>query len=289
MSMENSIVSFINSFDCSNIEEQARYTIEGVIEKELKMQYTADSIKDCIACMDYTTLTCRDTDKSVEAFVQTMLSKISRLDVKPAAVCVFSNFASVVRKALEGSGVHTAVVSAAFPASQSFWELKRLECEMAIQAGAEEVDIVINVGKVLEGDFDAVYQELCEIRQVCKDVLLKVILETGELNDMQTIYKASLIAIHAGADFIKTSTGKVSVNATPEAVYAMATATRDYYKKHGKKAGIKVAGGVSTTISALKYRAIVAHILGEEWITPTLFRIGTSKLLDDAIRSLNAI
>lgn len=287
--MENSVVNFINGFDCANIEEQARYTIEGVIEKELKMQYTANSIKDCIACMDYTTLTCRDTDKSVKAFVQAMLSKVSRLDVKPAAVCVFSNYASVVRGALEGSEVYTAVVSAAFPASQSFWELKRLECEMAIQAGAEEVDIVINVGKVLEADYDAVYQELCELRQVCKDVTLKVILETGELNDLQVIYNASLVAIHSGADFIKTSTGKVSVNATPEAVYAMATAAKDYYDKFGKRVGIKVAGGVSTTTSALKYRAIVSHILGEEWITPTLFRIGTSKLLEDAVRSLNAI
>lgn len=283
------ITELIESFKCDGIEEQARYDIEGVIEKELKIQYTAQSIKDCIACMDYTTLTPCDTSESVAVFVDSLYTKTARLDVKPAAICVFPNYASIVRRKLEGSGVSTAVVAAGFPASQTFFELKKSECRLAIQAGAEEVDIVIPVGKVIAMQFDEVFQELIELREVCRDVKLKVILETGELKSPELIFKASLIAIHAGADYIKTSTGKVAVNATPEAVYAMALAIRAYYERFGKKTGIKVAGGVSTTVTAIKYRTIVSHILGEEWIAPELFRIGTSKLLDDAIRSLNSL
>ncbi len=283
------ISELIESFKCDGIAEQARYDIEGVIEKELKLQYNADNIKDCIACMDYTTLTAKDTPESVKAFVDSLYTKTARLDVKPAAICVFPNYASVVRSGLDGRGIATAVVAAGFPASQTFIELKKSECRMAIAAGAQEVDIVIPVGKMVAMQFEEVYEELVELREVCKDVMLKVILETGELNAPELIYKASLIAIHAGADFIKTSTGKVPVNATPEAVYAMALAIKSYYDIFGKKVGIKVAGGVSTTVTAIKYRTIVSHILGEEWITPELFRIGTSKLLDDAIRSLHSL
>lgn len=287
--MSMTISELIASFKCEGIEEQARFDMESVIEKELKLQYTAQNIKDCIACMDYTTLTPKDTEESVKAFVESLYTKTARLDVKPAAICVFPNYASVVKSGLEESGVATAVVAAGFPASQTFLELKKSECKMAIQAGAEEVDIVIPVGKMLAMQYDEVYQELITLREVCSGVKLKVILETGELNDSELIFKAALIAIHAGADFIKTSTGKVTVNATPEAVYAMALAIKAYYEKFGKKVGIKVAGGVSTTVTAIKYRTIVSHILGEEWITPEYFRIGTSKLLDDAIRSLNAL
>lgn len=283
------IVTILENFVFDGIEERARFDIESVIERGLKLQYTPEGIKDCIRCMDYTTLTPRDTEESVEQFVYALNSKCSRIEERPAAICVFPNYASIVSKGLQGSGIKCAVVAAGFPASQTFFEVKRMECRMAIQSGADEVDIVIPVGKMIEGRHEEVFQELCELRNECSGVKLKVILETGELNDLKLIFMASLIAIHAGADFIKTSTGKVAVNATPEAVYVMASAARQYYEMYGKKVGIKVAGGVSTTVSALKYRSIVSYILGEEWITPDLFRIGTSKLLDDAIRSLNAL
>lgn len=283
------VVDLLDKFDYAGIEERARFDIESVIERGLKLQYTLDGIKDCIRCMDYTTLTPRDTDESVEQFVASLLAKCSKVDIKPAAVCVFPNYASIVRQGLKGSGIKCAVVAAAFPASQTFFEIKRVECRMAIQTGAEEVDVVIPVGKMIEGRYDEVFQELCELRRECCNVKLKVILETGELNDLGLIFNASIIAMHAGADFIKTSTGKVAVNATPEAVYVMASAARQYFEKYGKRVGIKVAGGVSTTVSALKYRSIVSYILGEEWVTPKLFRIGTSKLLDDAVKSLNSL
>lgn len=287
--MNSTITDLLNRFDCEKLEMQAQFDIENVIEKSLKQQYTKENIAQCIACIDYTTLTPRDTESSVKGFVKSLYTKTAGLNVMPAAICVYPNFAKVVSEGLSGSGVKTAVVAAAFPASQTFMEIKRRECELAIVAGADEVDIVIPVGAMIEGDYSEVYNELVQLREVCKDVKLKVILETGELNDIALIYKASLIAIHAGADFIKTSTGKVTINATPNAVYAMALAIKNYNETFGKKVGLKVAGGVSTTTSAIKYRAIVSYILGEDWITPELFRIGTSKLLDDAVKSLRSI
>lgn len=287
--MNSTITDLLNRFDCEKLEMQAQFDIENVIEKSLKQQYTKENIAQCIACIDYTTLTPRDTESSVKGFVKSLYTKTAGLNVMPAAICVYPNFAKVVSEGLSGSGVKTAVVAAAFPASQTFMEIKRRESELAIVAGADEVDIVIPVGAMIEGDYSEVYNELVQLREVCKDVKLKVILETGELNDIALIYKASLIAIHAGADFIKTSTGKVTINATPNAVYAMALAIKNYNETFGKKVGLKVAGGVSTTTSAIKYRAIVSYILGEDWITPELFRIGTSKLLDDAVKSLRSI
>ena len=179
--------------------------------------------------------------------------------------------------------------TADFPNSQTFTEIKLAECKMAIGAGAQEVDVVISVGDILEKNYEKVYRELKAIRKVCENVRLKVILETGELKDLESIFNASLIAAYAGADFIKTSTGKVPVNATPESVYVMCEAIRQYYAQTGKRIGLKVAGGVSKAQNAIRYLTIVNHVLGCEWLTPYYFRIGASQLMDDIVKEIKAL
>ena len=189
----------------------------------------------------------------------------------------------------KGTGDQTAVVAGNFPNSQTFTEIKLAECKMAIGAGAQEVDVVISVGDILEKNYEKVYRELKAIRKVCENVRLKVILETGELKDLESIFNASLIAAYAGADFIKTSTGKVPVNATPESVYVMCEAIRQYYAQTGKRIGLKVAGGVSKAQNAIRYLTIVNHVLGCEWLTPYYFRIGASQLMDDIVKEIKAL
>lgn len=160
---------------------------------------------------------------------------------------------------------------------------------MAVEAGAQEVDVVISVGDMLEKNYEKVYHDLKAKREACKDVLMKVILETGELKDFEMIFNASLIAAYAGADFIKTSTGKVPVNATPESVYVMCEAIRQFYAQTGKKVGLKVAGGVSKAQNAIRYLAIVNHMLGQEWLNSSLFRIGASQLMEDVVKEIKAL
>lgn len=165
-------------------------------------------------------------------------------------------------------------------------EVKIAECKAAVAAGADEIDVVISVGDILERNYERVYEELAAIREACKGVLLKVILETGELKDIESIFNAALISAYAGADFVKTSTGKVPVNATPESVYVMCEAVRQYHAQTGKMVGIKVAGGVSKVQNAIRYLTIVNHVLGKEWVTPRYFRIGTSQLMDDILKEM---
>ncbi len=240
--------------------------------------------------MDYTTLKLTDTEDSVKNFVIELLKKLKKFNLKGvAAVCVFPNFAEVVREVLQSTEIQTAVVAGNFPNSQTFTEIKLAECKMAIAAGAQEVDVVISVGDMLEKNYEKVYRELKAIRKVCENVRLKVILETGELKDVETIFYASLIAAYAGADFIKTSTGKVPVNATPESVYVMCEALKQYYAQTGKRVGLKIAGGVSKAQNAIRYLTIVNHVLGSEWLTPSYFRIGASQLIEDVIKDIKAL
>ena len=231
-----------------------------------------------------------DTEKSVKVFVTELLKKLKKFNLREvAAVCVFPNFARVVREALQGTGIQTAVVAGNFPSSQTFTEIKLAECKMAISAGAQEVDVVISVGDMLEKNYEKVFRELKAIRKVCETVRLKVILETGELKDVETIFYASLIAAYAGADFIKTSTGKVPVNATPESVYVMCEAIKQYFAQTGRRVGLKVAGGVSKAQNAIRYVTIVNHVLGSEWLAPYYFRIGASMLMDDVVKEIKAL
>ena len=195
-----------------------------------------------------------------------------------AAICVYPNFAKIVSQSLEVESVNIACVSGGFPSSQTFTEVKVAETALALADGATEIDIVIPVGKFLSGDYEGMCDEIEEIKSICGDHHLKVILETGALKSVDNIWKASILAMYSGADFIKTSTGKQEPAATPEAAYVMCQAIKAYHEKTGRKVGFKPAGGINSVGDALVYYTIVKEVLGKEWLNNTLFRIGTSRL-----------
>lgn len=287
--MDN-ISEILTAYNCINLEDRIQFDLDGVVEKELKQAYCVENLEFCASCMDYTTLKVTDTEDSVRNFAAELLKKLKKFNLSEvAAVCVFPNYAGVVREVLQSTGIRTAVVAGNFPNAQTFTEIKLEECRLAVAAGAQEVDTVIAVGDMLEKNYDKVYSELKAIRKVCEGVRLKVILEAGELKDVESVFYASLIAAHAGADFIKTSTGKVPVNATPESVYVMCEAMKQYYAQSGRRVGIKVAGGVSKAQNAIRYLTIVQHVLGSEWLTPCYFRIGASLLMDDLVKEIKAV
>lgn len=239
-----------------------------------------EKLMDCFSFMDLTTLHTNDTEAGVKAFVEklSILAKEYPTYPMPASVCVFSNFASVVRDSRPSEDVHVTVTSACFPTSQSFLDVKLLEVKHALEDGADEVDIVLNVGKFLGGQREEAAEEIREIRKLCKGRILKVILETGVLRTPELIRDASMLAMEAGADFIKTSTGKVEVNATPEAARVMCLAIKDYFNATGRMVGFKAAGGISTADEALEYYEIVSSVLGEKWLKKDFFRLGVSRL-----------
>ena len=253
---------------------------------------TEDVLKKCFSMLDLTTLKSDDTPSSVSAFVEKVNSFAEDYPdwPLPASVCVYSNFASVVDK-VRRKDFHITVVSACFPTSQSFLEVKLLECEKAVEAGADEVDIVLALNAFLDSDFEKAYDEIAAVRKCIDDaaakqgrqVHLKVIRETGLLQNPENIARASFLAMEAGADFIKTSTGKVSVNATPAAAFVMCQCIAAYYAKTGKKIGFKPAGGISTAEDAVCYYLIVSNILGEEWLNRDLFRFGVSRVANSIL------
>lgn len=251
--------------------------------------------KDCFSMMDLTTLKTDDTPASVEKLV----GKVNSFNDSyptwplPASVCVYSNFAAVVRNARK-CDFNITVVSACFPSSQSFLEVKLKECEMAVEQGADEVDIVLALNSFLAGDYETAAEEIRQIRS-CIDAVaqkqnrkvhLKVILETGLLRTPEKIASASFLAMEAGADFIKTSTGKVEVNATPMAAYVMCECIAKYYAATGKKIGFKPAGGISSSADALCYYSIVSSVLGKEWLNKDLFRFGVSRVANSILSTV---
>jgi deoxyribose-phosphate aldolase len=204
-----------------------------------------------------------------------------------AAICVFPNFISVVKEKLTTKNVRVAAVAGAFPTSQTFRSIKVAECKMAIEAGASEIDIVISVGAFLGNDFAMVADEIREIKDAIGEKQLKVIVESGLLGDNENVFKASMIAMDAGADFIKTSTGKTPVSATPEAAFVMCRAISDFYSETGIKVGFKASGGIADPAVAINYYQIVRHCLGEEWLKNTLFRIGASRLANNILSEIS--
>ena len=252
--------------------------------------------KDCFSMMDLTTLKTDDTPASVLKLVNKVNDfQLARPDWPlPASVCVYSNFASVVKEA-RLCDFNITVVSACFPSSQSFLEVKLKECEMAVEQGADEVDIVLALNAFLAGDYETAAEEIRQIR-ACIDAVaakqgrkvhLKVILETGLLRTPEKIAIASFLAMEAGADFIKTSTGKVDVNATPAAAYVMCECIAKYHALTGKKIGFKPAGGISSAADALCYYSIVSSILGKEWLNKELFRFGVSRVANSLISAVD--
>lgn len=267
-------------------EKTARF-----IEKHLEENNTKEVKKFLFNCIDLTTLKCTDSDTSVMKFTEKVNEFVDRYpDLKNvAAICVYPNMAEIVNDTLEADDVKIACVSGGFPSSQTFIEVKVAETAMAIHSGADEIDIVISVGKFLSGDYEGMCDEIEELKEVCGDKHLKVILETGALGSASNIKKASILSMYSGADFIKTSTGKESPAATPEAAYVMCQAIKEYFLETGRKVGFKPAGGINSVRDALVYYTIVKELLGEEWLTNELFRLGTSRmanlLLSDIVGS----
>lgn len=262
-----------------NDDEIAAKTAK-LIEKHLEENNTLEVKKFLFNCIDLTTLKCTDSEPSVMKFTEKVNEFVDRYpDLKNvAAICVYPNMAEIVNDTLEADDVKIACVSGGFPSSQTFIEVKVAETAMALHAGADEIDIVISVGKFLTGDYEGMCDEIEELKEVCGDKHLKVILETGALKTASNIKKASILSMYCGADFIKTSTGKESPAATPEAAYVMCQAIKEYFLETGRKVGFKPAGGINSAHDALVYYTIVKELLGEEWLTNERFRLGTSRM-----------
>lgn len=240
------------------------------------------------SCIDLTTLNTEDSQESVSAFTQRVNDFDNEYPQYPnvAAICVYSNFAEVVRANLEVTGVDIAVVAGGFPSSQTFTAVKIADVALAVAGGANEVDVVMNLGYFRDGNYEDLCDELIELKHTAKDSLLKVIIETGALKTTENIKKASLLAMYSEADFIKTSTGKIYPGASPEAALIMCRCIKEYYEKTGRKVGFKAAGGIRTAEDALKYYAIVKEVLGPDWLTPALFRIGASSLANSLLAAM---
>jgi deoxyribose-phosphate aldolase len=262
-----------------------------VIREKVAGYSTPSIYTQCFSSIDLTTLNATDTLQKGEKMAKSVTDFSNNFKGLPnvAAICVYPSLVNVVRRNLKGEAVKIASVAGGFPASQTFIDVKISECIMAIENGADEVDIVISLGSFLSGDYDTVTAEIAQIKDAIEDVHLKVILETGSLPDLSAIRTASLLAMDAGADFIKTSTGKIEPAATPEAALVMVEAIYEYYKHTGKKVGFKPAGGIATTAEAVLYYAIVRSVLGEEWITPSLFRIGASRLANNLLTDITGL
>lgn len=258
------------------------------IKENLQKWNRPEILAACIGHMDLTSLNSTDTKSKIEKMVE----KVNNFPVNypkypsVAAICVYPNFAEVVKKKLNSQDVNIAVVGGVFPSSQSFLEVKIEECRIAVEKGADEVDIVLSLSHFLEGEYELAAKEISSIKKAIAPAHLKVILETGALSTPEAIEKASVLAMEAGADFIKTSTGKMEPAATPEAAIVMCRAIKEYYRKTGKKVGFKPAGGISTPHDAILYYAIVDTILGEEWLNPELFRLGASRLANNLLTEL---
>lgn len=231
--------------------------------------------------IELTSLKTTDSDESILAFTERVNQFDSAYPDMPhvATICTYPCYASIVSQTLEVEGVEVTCVSAGFPSSQMLPEIKVAETALAVKDGATEIDIVMSVGKFLSGDYEGMCDEISEIKSVCgDDVPLKVILETGDIKTAENIKKASLLAMYAGADYIKTSTGKEPISATPEAAYVMCQAIKEYHEKTGIKIGFKPAGGINTVMDAIIYYTIVKEVLGKEWLTNKYLRLGTSRL-----------
>ena len=274
-------------YDCSCTNEQVSAAVKEILDAHFEENNNVEVWKQCLHQIDLTTLSVDDTMQRVQRMATAVNEFPGHFPDVPnvAAICVYPAMVASVREALKAD-IGIAAVSAGFPASQTFLEVKVAETLLAIQAGATEIDVVLSVGKFLEGRYQEVYDELTELREACKNVHLKVILETGALQTAENIYKASILAMQAGADFIKTSTGKIAVNATPEATYIMCRAIKDWYTKTGIKVNYKPAGGVSTTEDAVKHYTLVKEILGSEWLNNESFRFGASRLANNLLTSI---
>lgn len=261
-------------------DAQLKQRLQTLMSKPLRAMDEQEAYRFILGSIDLTTLEGSDNKAVVESLCRKAIGfrNEKRRIPSTAAVCVYPPFVKQAKTVLQGTDIRVASVAGAFPAGQSPIEIKVAEIKYAIQQGADEIDMVISRGKFLEGNLQEVFDEIRVIREVCKDVTLKVILETGELKTPNNIYRASQLAMLAGTDFIKTSTGKIAVNATPEAFVVMMDAVRRHHEKTGRKVSIKAAGGISDSETALLYVNLLTQVLGKEWLSNSCFRIGASRL-----------
>ena len=261
-------------------DEEIAEKVRKIIAEKVPENDRVEVKKFLMGSVELTTLKTTDSDESVLAFTE----KVNQFeDAYPelphvATICVYPCFAKIVSESLEVEGVEVACGSGSFPSSQARIEVKIAETALAVQDGATEIDIVMPVGKFLSGDYESVCDDISELKQACGDAPMKVILETGDLKTASNIKKASILSMYAGADYIKTSTGKEKISATPEAAYVMCQAIKEYYDETGIQIGFKPAGGLNTVSDALIYYTIVKEVLGEKWLTNKWLRLGTSRL-----------
>jgi deoxyribose-phosphate aldolase len=270
----------LSKYNCNVDEAAVAAALKKIVEERVPKNDTEKIKKFLFSCVCMTTLTTQDSAESVLRLVEKVNNFAHEYPDMPhvATVVTYPRFAKLVAESLEVEGVIPTVVSGAFPSSQALIEIKVAETKLAVNDGAKNVDIVMHVGEFLAGDYETVCDEISEQKAACGDVPMKVILETGDLLNLSNVKKASLLSMYAGADYIKTSTGKEKVSATPEAAYVMCQAIKEYYEKTGIMIGLKPAGGINSVMDALTYYTIVKEVLGEKWLTNYYFRLGTSRL-----------
>ena len=268
-------------YNCELDDQQVADAVKKIIAEKVHENDTLEVKKFLFGSIELTTLKTTDSDESVMAFTERVNQFDQQYAELPhmATICVYPCFAKVVHDTLEVDGVEIACVSGSFPSSQALIEVKVAETALAVKDGATEIDIVMPVGKFLSGDYETMCEDIHELKETCgENVAMKVILETGCLKTASNIKKASILSMYAGADYIKTSTGKEKISATPEAAYVMCQAIKEYYDETGIQIGFKPAGGINSVMDALIYYTIVKEVLGEKWLTNKWFRLGTSRL-----------
>lgn len=267
-------------FDLSQTDEQVSAAVRQLVANNRDKYDNTEVLKQLLSTVELTTLKVTDSQESVLRFTENVNRFADEHPELPplATICVYPNFAKIVSESLEADGVKVACVVGGFPSSQTFIEIKTAETALAVHDGADECDMVLSVGTFQSGDYETCADEIAEIKAACNEKPLKVILETGALKTAEAIKKASILSMYAGADFIKTSTGKIEVAATLEAAYVMCSAIKEYHALTGQYVGFKAAGGIKTTAEAIDFYTVVRELLGEDYIKQGLFRIGTSRL-----------
>ena len=277
----NKYLDMLSLYNTAVNDAEVKEAVRKIITEKVHENDTEEVKRFLFGSVELTSLKTTDSEESILAFTEQVNKFDSLYPQMPhvATICTYPCYASIVSESLEVSGVEVTCVSAGFPSSQMLPEIKVAETALAVKDGATEIDIVMSVGKFLSGDYEGMCDEINEIKSVCgDDVPLKVILETGDIKTAENIKKASLLAMYAGADYIKTSTGKEPISATPEAAYVMCQAIKEYHEKTGIKIGFKPAGGINTVMDAIIYYTIVKEVLGKEWLTNKYLRLGTSRL-----------
>ena len=280
MPQKSQVEEALGKYNLDIEDEEVKEAVKKIIAEKVHENDTPEVKQFLMGSVELTTLKTTDSDESVMAFTERVNQFEETYPNLPhvATICVYPRFAKVVSETLEVDGVEVACVSGSFPSSQALIEVKTVETSLAVKDGATEIDMVLSVGAFLSGDYETIIDEIQQMKEACGDKKMKVILETGCLKTAANIKTASLLSMYAGADYIKTSTGKEQPAATPEAAYVMCQAIKEYYEQTGIQIGFKPAGGLNSVMDALIYYTIVKEVLGEKWLTNQWFRMGTSRL-----------